>query len=131
MSCLHFLWCTTKRLLQGFFMASSSLYMPTKVSPLGELYHSPLETPSCAMWFRGVTPNFTTHLAPDDSRVSHLPHTTIWHVQTDLYHLLGQVVSILGSRCHMSILGDRFQELILNMIQVTYQTRGLPINPQA
>jgi hypothetical protein len=69
-------------------MASFSLYMPTEVSTLGELYRT--------LWSKGVTSLFTTHLTPTDSEVSHLPHTTIWQIQTDLYHLLGQATPILG-----------------------------------
>jgi hypothetical protein len=59
-----------------------------------------------------------------------LPHTTIWHVQN-------WSLSLTRSSCAHTWLvvshvhpGWSLQEPILNMIQVTYQTRGLPVTPR-
>jgi hypothetical protein len=95
------------------------------------IIHWTLETPSCGLWIQGVTPQLTTHLALGDSDIYLAflapPFGTY---RTDLYHLLGQVMPILGSWWHMFILGDLSKNRSLNMIYVTYQTRGLPVTPK-
>jgi hypothetical protein len=59
-----------------------------------------------------------------------LPHTTVWHVQNWSLPLTrpGHAHTwIVVAYVH---LGWSLQELVLNIIQVTYQTRGLPVTPR-
>jgi hypothetical protein len=59
-----------------------------------------------------------------------LPHTTVWHVQNwSLPHTrLGRVHTwLVVAHVHP---GWSIQEPVLNMIQVTYPTRGLPVTPR-
>jgi hypothetical protein len=58
-----------------------------------------------------------------------LPHTTVWHVQNWSIPLtrLGHAHTwLVVAHVH---LGWSLQELVLNMIRVTYQTRGLSVTP--
>jgi hypothetical protein len=75
---------------------------------------SPIHHPSCSRWFR---------------RISSLPHTTVWHVQNWSLPLTrsGHAHTwLMVAHVH---LGWSIHEPVLNMIQVTYQIRGLPITP--
>jgi hypothetical protein len=59
-----------------------------------------------------------------------LPHTTVWHIQN------WSLPPTRSSRAHSWLVvahiqsGWSLQELVLNMIQVTYPTRGLPVTPR-
>jgi hypothetical protein len=103
----HFLWCEAWRSRQNFSMASFSLYIPTEISPLEQLSRS--------RRFRRIqaflTPPFGTY-------------------KTDLYHLLGQVVPILGSWWHMFILDDPSKDQFLIWFEWHNQTRGPPVTPR-
>jgi hypothetical protein len=102
---LHFVWCATRRSLQNSSMASFRLYIPTEVSLL--IIHWTLENPSCALWFwRG---NPLVHHPSRSGWFRRIPAflaPPFGAYKTNLYHLLGQVVRILGSWWHMFILGD-------------------------
>jgi hypothetical protein len=59
-----------------------------------------------------------------------LPHTTVWHVQNWSLPLtrLGRAHTwLVVAHVHP---GWSIQEPVLNMIQVTYPTRGLPVTPR-
>jgi hypothetical protein len=59
-----------------------------------------------------------------------LPHTTVWHVQNWSLPLTrsGHAHTwLMVAHVHP---GWSLQEPVLNMIQVTYQTRGLPVTPR-
>jgi hypothetical protein len=116
----HFLWCAVRKSLQFFYMASFSLYIPTNVRAI---IHWTLETPSCALWIQGVSS--LIHNPSRSWQFWHIPAfltTLIDTYKTDLYHLLGQLTPILARGGTWS--SWSLQESFLNMIQVTYQTRG-------
>jgi hypothetical protein len=110
----HFLWCEATRSLQNFFFASFSLYIPLLclVDPRSK---SPRSGPSSLP----VIPAYTS-----------LPHTTVCHVQNWSlpFTRLGRTHSWLV----MAHVHPRWslQEPVLNMIRVTYQTRGLSVTPR-
>jgi hypothetical protein len=59
-----------------------------------------------------------------------LPHTTIWHVQNWSLPLTRSGCAhtwLVVAHVHFRW---SLQELVLNMTQVTYQTRGLPVTPR-
>jgi hypothetical protein len=128
----HFLRCEARRSLQNFSMTSFSLYIPTEVSPLKQfsikLYRPP---PPCAMWIRIVNPPRSPPISlPVILAYTSLPHTTVWHVQNWSLPLtrLGRAHTwLVVAHVHP---GWSLQESVLNMIQVTYPTRGQPITPR-
>jgi hypothetical protein len=64
------------------------------------------------------------------SAYTSLPHTTVWHVQNWSLPLtrLGHAHTwLVVAHVHP---GWSLQEPVLNMIQVTYPTRGLPVTPR-
>jgi hypothetical protein len=84
----------------------------------------------CLVEPKSKIPSFTTHLTPDDFGVYILPHTTIWHVQN-----LSLPLTRLGGAHTWLVVGHvhprwSLQESVLNMIQVTYPTRGLSVTPR-
>jgi hypothetical protein len=82
------------------------------------------------MWIRRVT-----RCSPPISLLmilvyTSLPRTTVWHVQNWSLPLtrLGHAHTwLVVAHVHS---GWSLQELVLNMIQVTYPTRGLPVTPR-
>jgi hypothetical protein len=127
----HFLRCEARTSLQNFSMASFSLYIPTEVSSLEQfsplnsrdplLCHVDLKSnPSCS-------PPISLLMIP---AYTSLPRTTVWHVQNWSLPLtrLGRAHTwLMVAHVH---LGWSLQEPVLNMIQVAYPTRGLPVTPR-
>jgi hypothetical protein len=71
------------------------------------IIHWTLETPSCAMWIRGINP--LVHHSSRSRRFQCIPaFLAPWFgtYKIDLYHLLGQAMPIVGSWWHMLILDD-------------------------
>jgi hypothetical protein len=80
------------------------------------------------MWFRGVSSH--VHHPSCSQRISSLHRTTVWYVQNwplPLTRLGCAHTWLMVAHVHP---GWSLQELVLNMIQVTYQIRGLPITPR-
>jgi hypothetical protein len=127
----HFLRCEARRSLQKFSMASFSLYIPTEVSSLEQF--SPLNSRDPLLCH--VDPKSNPSLSPPISlptilAYTSLPRTTVWHVQNWSLPLtrLGRAHTwLVVAHVHP---GWSLQEPVLNMIQVTYPTRGLPVTPR-
>jgi hypothetical protein len=83
------------------------------------------------MWIRRVTPPRSPPISlPTIPTYTSLPRTTVWHVQNWSLPLtrLGHTHTwFVVAHVHS---GWSLQELVLNMIQVTYPTRGLPVTPR-
>jgi hypothetical protein len=127
----HFLWCEARRSLQNFSMTSFSLYIPIEVSSLEQLY--PLNSRDPLLCH--VDPNSNPYrsppiLLPMIPAYTSLPRTTVWHIQNWSLPLtrLGRAHTwLMVAHVHP---GWSLQEPVLNMIQVTYPTRGLPVTPR-
>jgi hypothetical protein len=127
----HFHWCEASRSLQNFSMASFSLYIPTKVSSL-EQFH-PLNSRDPLLCH--VDPKSNPSRSPPISLLTipaytSLPRTTIWHVQNwslPLTRFGCAHTWLVVAQVHPEW---SLQEPVLNMIQVTYPTRGLPVTPR-
>jgi hypothetical protein len=127
----HFLRCEARRSLQNFSMAFFTLYIPTEVSSLEQF--SPLNSrdPLLCHVDPKSNPNRSPPiLLPMIPAYTSLPRTTIWHVQNWSLPLtrLGRVHTWLVVVAHVHP-GWSLQEPVLNMIQVAYPTRGLPVTP--
>jgi hypothetical protein len=127
----HFLRCEARRSLQNFSMTSFSLYISTEVSSLEQF--SPLNSRDPLLCH--VDPKSNPSRSPPISlpmipAYTSLPRTTVWHIQNWSLPLtrLGHAHTwLVVARVH---LGWSLQEPILNMIQVTYPTRGLSVTPK-
>jgi hypothetical protein len=127
----HFLWCEARRSLQNFSMASFSLYIPTEVSSL-EQFH-PLNSRDPLLCH--VDPKSNPSRSPPISlpmipAYTSLPRTTVWHIQNWSLPLtrLGRAHTwLVVAHLHP---GWSIQEPVLNMIHVTYPTRGPPVTPR-
>jgi hypothetical protein len=126
----HFLRSEARRSLQNFSMASFSLYIPTEVSLLEQF---PLNSGDPLLCLVDPTSN-PPHSPPISllmiQAYTSLPHTTVWHVQNWSLPLTR------WGRAHTWLVvahvhpGRSLQEPVLNMIQVTYPTRGLQVTPR-
>jgi hypothetical protein len=127
----HFLRCESRRSLQNFSMASFSLYIPTEVSSL-EQFH-PLNSRGRLLCH--VDPKSNPSRSPLISlptilAYTSLPRTTVCHIQNWSLPLtrLGRAHTwLVVTHVHP---GWSLQKPVLNMIQVTYPTRGLPVTPR-
>ena len=127
----HFLRCEARRPLQNFSMASFSLYILTEVSSLEKF--SPLNSRDPLLCH--VDPKSNPSRSPPISlptipAYTSLPRTTVCHVQNWSLPLtrLGRAHTwLVVAHVHP---GWSLQEPVLNMIQVTYPTRGLPVTPR-
>jgi hypothetical protein len=83
------------------------------------------------MWFWGVS-SLVHH--PSHSRrfwhIPCLPWTTVWHVQNWSLPLTRSGCTHTWLVVEHVHLGWSLQELVLNMLQVTYQTTWLPVTPR-
>jgi hypothetical protein len=83
------------------------------------------------MWIRRVNPPRSPPISPlTISAYTSLPHTTVWHIQNWSLPLtrLGRAHTWLVV-AHVHPVWS-LQEPVLNMIQVIYPTRGLPVTPR-
>jgi hypothetical protein len=93
--------------------------------------HWTLETPSCALWIRRVTP--LVHQPSHSWQFWRIPAfltPPFGTYKIDIYHLLGQAGSILGSWWHMFILGDisKNQSLIWFRWHIKQEEYRLPLD---
>jgi hypothetical protein len=127
----HFLRCEASWSLQNFSMASFSLYIPTEVSSLEQF--SPLNSRDSLLCH--VDPKSNPSRSPPISlstipAYTSLPRTTVWHIQNwslPLTRLVHAHTWLVVAHVHP---GWSLQEPVLNMIQVTYPTRGLLVTPR-
>jgi hypothetical protein len=127
----HFLRCEARRSLQNFSMASFSLYILTEVSLVEQF--SPLNSrdPLLCHVDQKSNPSRSPPISlPTIPAYTSLPRTTVWHIQNWSLPLtkLGRAHTwLVVAHVHP---GWSLQEPVLNMIQVTYPTRGLPVTPR-
>jgi hypothetical protein len=84
----------------------------------------------CLVDLRNKSPRSPPISLPAIPAYTSLSHTTVWHVQNWSLPLtrLGRVHTwLMVAHVH---LGWSLQEPVLNMIQVTYPTKGLPVTPR-
>jgi hypothetical protein len=124
----HFLRCEARRSLQNFSMASFSLYMPTEVSSLEQFSPLNFKDPLlCHVDPKSNPPRSPPISLPMTPAYTSFSHTTVWHVQNwslPLTSLAHAHTWLVVAHVHP---GWSLQEPVLNMIQVTYPTRELPV----
>jgi hypothetical protein len=126
----HFLRCEARRLLQNFSMASFSLYIPTEVSLLEQFLLNSRDPLLCLVDPRNKSPRSPLISLPVIPMYTSFPHTTVWHVQNWSLPLtrLGRAHTwLMVAHVHP---GWSLKEPVLNMIQVRYLTKGLPVTPR-
>jgi hypothetical protein len=126
----HFLRCEVRTSLQNFYTASFSLYIPTKVSPLEQFSIKLLRPLLCLVDPRNKSPHSPPISLAAIPAYTSLPCTTVWHIQNWSLPLtrLGRAHTwLMVAHGHP---GWSLQEQVLNMIQVTYPTTGLPVTPR-
>jgi hypothetical protein len=127
----HFLRCEARRPLQNFSMASFSLYIPTEVSSLEQFHPLNSRDPLLCLVDPKSNPSRSPPISlPMIPAYISLPRTIVWHIQNWSLPLtrLGRAHTwLVVAHVHP---GWALQEPVLNMIQVTYPTRGLSITPR-
>jgi hypothetical protein len=127
----HFLRCEARRSLQNISMASFSLYIPIEVSSLEQFHPLNSRDPVLCHVYPKSNPSRSPPISlPMIPAYTSLPRTTGWHIQNWSLPLtgLGRALTwLVVAQVHP---GWYLQEPVLNMIQVTYPTRVLPVTPR-
>jgi hypothetical protein len=79
---------------------------------------------------RNKSSHSPTILLPVIPAYTSIPHTTVWHVQNRSLLLTRSGYAHIWLVVAQVHPGCSLQEPVLNIIQVTYPTRGLPITPR-